>query len=161
DKDLEYAKYALSIQKELGTDKKLVEQRTLEVSLADRRTEVEAARGALSGATKRLSAREPAPAEFEEAQNALAALDKALEASKPLMEKEAAFAKYIEGARKSAESARIAIDRRKLEIDVNHQRTHLTEALAKVNKAAGALSAGSVKEDRVQAASDAVGEAKK
>ncbi len=78
DKDLEYAKYALSVQKELSNEKKTIEQRGLEVAIANQRTEMEANRASLQNASKRLQMPDPSGADFDEARNALSLVDKSM-----------------------------------------------------------------------------------
>jgi hypothetical protein len=138
-KDKDYASYAVQVTLRIKEAASRVESRRGEVAVSRQKTEIEAAKSILKDGMRNLAGRDVAEGEFEAARAAVAGVQKTLEAALPLAAKDKDLARYVDESKKALESTRAAIDKRKLEVDTEHQRAQVGAALATVKETSGHL----------------------
>lgn len=156
-KDRDYASYASGVKRQIDQATAKIAARRLEVTVAKKTAEITTARSAMNEALKRLARPEPTDPDFAEAKNAVGAVEKLLDGSEDLTPKDRGFSRFVIETRKTLSPANATIEKRKLEVDVAHQRAALAEALAKLKESTRRL----VDPPDFQAAEAAVGDVEK
>lgn len=153
-RDRDYASYATQVGLRLKEASAKVAARRLEVAVAQARKEIEGGRAALAEAIRGLKGGDPQPDAFAQARGAAQTVEKMVDDAKALAAKDAGFSRYAAEVRRSVQASRTAIERRQLEVDIAHQRAHVSEALAAAKHAVAAIAST----DDVAAAQGAVAE---
>jgi hypothetical protein len=126
--DTGYAKYALAITKELANQKKLIQQRGLDVALDDSRQEIGKAVTQLGEALTRVKKKDVGEEDFKEAANAVEAVEGALKKGAPLFAKDAGYAKFAGQVKERLATQREGLSKRRHEVLVQRARARIDEA---------------------------------
>jgi hypothetical protein len=127
-KDLEYSKYALNVRKDLQDKKKLVEQRTLEVSIDRGRSEIAAAFIQVGASMKKIQSRDVVDADFDAARASVEETKGAIGKSDPLGSRDAKFGKYLSEVKEKLETHKTAIEKRRHEVDISRHKGRVEES---------------------------------
>lgn len=155
-KDRDYSKFALNMRKLLSKQKKIVEERKLDVALARSREAITVAAKELKTVVGRLRRRDVVDAEFEEARKVAEGVQRAIDDGSELIARDRRYAKFVSTTRKRLASHKATIAKRQQEVRVQHQRARVEEARKTLAAALSRLTGKSVVEADFQEASAAI-----
>jgi len=143
------AQHVAQIKDRLATQRTWIDTRRHEVNVMRQRGRVEEARKVLTVAIDGLKARD---AKFDEAEAALASVEKVVAEGAALAAKDSNYSNYTSEMKKRLAEARGRIDRRKLEVEVAQQRTTVEESRRSLNDAIAQLKRNDIGETELAAA---------
>lgn len=126
--DLDYAKAVLAARKELRTQREYVDQRRAKVKIFAQRRIIDAAILKLNEAAKKVEAKEPSPADFDEARAAGKALKAAVDESRQFAPQDAAFATFLTQTDALIAKQQKAVDDRFVFLSADKHRALVEEA---------------------------------
>lgn len=138
-KDKDYSNYAAEVQKRLDEATAKIAARKLSVLVDRKKMEIGNARATLADAMKTVSAKAPVEGDFEAAKNAVTLVEKSLDSAEALSAKDRELAKWVLEQRRALQNSRVAIDKRKLDVEIAAHRAVVAGALASMKSSVGKM----------------------
>jgi hypothetical protein len=145
--DRAYQTYATDVKKRLREIESTFSARRLELEVARQRAALDTARADLTRALKNLERRAPTDGHFEEAGSAAIVLEKELET---MTTKDAALAAYLREMKTLAKTSRTAIEKRRLEVELERQRARVEQGRNELARLMSSIAANNVLEERLR-----------
>lgn len=140
-KDRSYSTYAAGIRKQIQASSDRIAKRRIEVAVARKQAEIQAARATLGDALQRLRDPSFGGPDVDSAENNVVMVEKSLEGTDTLTAKDARFSRYVVEVRKAIAGARSTIEQRRLALEIAVQRERLDSATVALKHSAGRLNA--------------------
>lgn len=149
-----YAGHAREVKRSLDEASARIVARRAEVERDRQRATVEKARAELSRALMIIERRAPTQEQFEEANTAAIVLEKTLEASAGIKDRD--FQSYLGQMRSVLQASRRTLDARRLAVEGDQQRARVTAGLRTLERSLAALDGPGPKAPALAAAEDAL-----
>lgn len=153
-KDARFAKYFGEVRARVEAQKNSIGERLHDVEVRRQKAQLEERRKALASSLNRLNS--PGPGAVEEANAAMAEVQKGIDEGATLAAKDIDYAKYLADVKKSLTAAKERIDGREENNSIEAQKAKVETELANLKGAASGIDGFSVTEEQFKAVSDAV-----
>lgn len=157
--DRGYASYAREVRRSFDEASLRIVARRSEAERGRQKATVEKARADLSRALMPIERRAPSQAQFDEANTAAIVLEKTIEASAGIKDRD--FQSYLSQMRSVLQAARRTLDTRRLAVEVERQQARVEEGRRELDRAMKQIFGRSTPEERLSAVDEAIEKTRK
>jgi hypothetical protein len=155
-KDLAYAKYSLTVRKDIRAQGDFIRERRVEVGVELAQMEIKTLAAQMNDAWRRTLGKNPSDDDFTTARATAEQLTQALDRGAPLRSKNAKYATYVAGVKERLLAQKREVDKREVEVAVERRRAAIEEGRKELANALAKLNARDVAEETFVAAEETI-----